>query len=41
LGINAASGEEVRIEFMELPLKNKMGQHSDDYYDWFSWRGYS
>ena len=39
LGINAASGEDVKIEFMELPSKNKMEQHPDDYDDWFSERG--
>ena len=36
---NAASGEDVKIEFMELPSKNKMEQHPDDYDDWFSERG--
>lgn len=39
LGINAASGESVKIEFIELLSREKMEQHADDYDGWFSEAG--
>jgi len=36
LGIHAASGEEVKIEFIALPTSSELEVHHDDYDGWFS-----